>query len=129
MPLQNRRDIWGALLAPGIKSSVALPALGALVREQGLQFCAEDARHAALHVGSAAVLQVVLCSEPQVQVVGLDIFDRRYPGLVFDEGIKACVKILLARGAQLGKLAPPGKLLRKVEGDMLEAWAVRYLDS
>ncbi len=34
-----------------------------------------------------------------MQVAGLDIFDRRYPGLVLDEGVKVCVKILLARGA------------------------------
>lgn len=118
-----------ALLAPGVQPSVALPALRALVNHQGLQFTAQDARRAALHIGSAAVLQLVLCSEPQVQVAGLDIFDRRYPGLVLDDGRKECVKILSARGARLGTLAPPGKLLRKVEADTLEAWVSRYFES
>mmetsp|Transcript_24667 Transcript_24667/g.44879 ORF Transcript_24667/g.44879 Transcript_24667/m.44879 type:complete len:417 (-) Transcript_24667:28-1278(-) len=129
LPLQDALVACDALLAPGVKPSVVLPALSALVRHQGLQFSVEDARRAALHVGSRAVLQLVLCSAPQVQVVGVDIFDRRYPGLVLDESRKECIKILFARGAQLGKVAPPGKLLRKVEGDMLEAWVWRYLDS
>jgi hypothetical protein len=129
LPPPDARVACDALLAPGVKPSVALPALKALVRHQGLQFCVEDARRAALHIGSTAVLQLVLCSEPQVQVVGLDVFDRRYPGLGLDEWRKECVKLLLARGAQLGKVAPAGKLLRKVEGDVLEGWALRYFDS
>lgn len=129
LPPQDARAACDALLAPGVKASVVLPALRALVRHQVLQFCVKDVRRAALHIGSISVLQLVLCSEPQVQLVGLGIFDRRYPGFILDESRKECIKILLARGAELGKVAPPGKLLRKIEGEMLEPWVLRYLNS
>jgi len=107
----------------------AVQALRSLCQHHGLQFSQEDVRQAALKRGSVGMLRVLLCSEPQVQLLGMDIFDRRYPGLVVSEGVKACIRMLLSRGAKLGSFAPASKLLRKVEADELEAWVQRYFIS
>lgn len=129
MSLVEAQAVCKTVLASNVSSSVATQTLEALSQGQGLTFSASDARCAALNMGSAAVLQVVLCSKPHVQLLGLEIFDRRYPGLVLNDGVKLCVRMLLARGAQLGRFAPSSKLLRKIDADELCAWAQRYLDS
>lgn len=116
-----------------LTSSMGLPeaiqGLRDLAQNHGFEFSLDDVRHAAITRGSAALLQVVLCSEPQVQLRGMDIFDRRHPRLVMSDGIKTCVRLLLSRGARLGSSVPAGKLLRKVEADVLEGWAQRYFMS
>merc|ERR1712232_1555402 len=99
------------------------------VQGQGFEFSVDDARRVALLTCSPEALQLVVCSAPQVQLFGIDIFDKRYPGLVFNERLKLCVKILLARGARLGKHAPASKLIRKLEADTRDPWAQRYLAS
>ena len=86
-----------------------------------------DVRDAAL---SGAIEQVrwLLCRE-QIQVLGQEIFDRRYPGFVLGKEHKCCIKMLLARGAKLGRNAPNSKLLRKVESDCLDLWLRCFLRS
>jgi len=79
--------------------------------------------------GQVEALRLVVCRGPQVQLKGHDIFDRRYPGFVLTEEHKRCIKIMLARGARLGKFAPSSKLLRKVESDTLLLWTNRFLHS
>jgi hypothetical protein len=97
---------------------------------QRLQFSVDDARSIALFLGDISKLQEVLCSEPQVQLLGMEIFDRAYPGVALRKpGIKSSIKILLARGAKLGRFAPSSKLLRKIEADEIPAWIQRYLNS
>ena len=93
-----------------------------------LEFSIHEARAAALS-GQVEALRIVLCRGPQVQLTGQDIFDRRYPGFVLTARHKCCIKIMLARGARLGKFAPSSKLLRKVESDMLGLWVDRFLHS
>ena len=93
-----------------------------------LIFSAQEARSAALS-GQVDALQIILCRGPQVQLMGLDIFDRRYPGFVLTEQRKWCIKMMLARGARLGKFAPNSKLLRKVESDVLGLWTDCFLRS
>jgi len=119
-------DTCKALLCQGVS---ALAALRSLSENHGFRFSQEDIRHALLARGSPTLLKEMLCSEPQVQLLGMDIFDKRYPGLVLNEGVRACIRILLSRGAKLGSFAPASKLLRKVEADELEAWTARYLTS
>lgn len=82
-------------------------------------------------MNSMAMLHLVLSSKPTLQFLGVDIFDRRYPGLEIFEGVKHCLKVLLTRGARLGKYgcAPASKLLRKVEADFLFAWVQTYFGS
>jgi len=121
--------LCNTFLTSGVRSSEALRGLQTLHSQQGMQFTMEHARCSALRMGSVDVLQFVLCSAPQVQVVGLDVFDRRYPGLVLNGGVKSCIRMLLTRGARLGRFAPAGKLIRKVDADALHAWAERYLNS
>merc|ERR1712046_276280 len=93
----------------------------------------DDVRRAALLIGSMAMLQIVLSSASRLQVTGMYIFDRRYPGQfkLNEEGRKRCLKAILARGALLGppNFVPTSKLLRKIEGDAFVDWARRYLDS
>mmetsp|Transcript_35761 Transcript_35761/g.56980 ORF Transcript_35761/g.56980 Transcript_35761/m.56980 type:complete len:346 (-) Transcript_35761:30-1067(-) len=117
------------ILTNTTNSSAVLRRLQSLSEVRGFHFTAEHARLAALRIGSVAVLQVVLCSSPQVQLLGADIFDRRYPGIVLNGSVKSCIRILLTRGAQLGKFAPSSKLLHKVNSDGLHAWALRYFQS
>lgn len=116
-----------------LTSNMGLPAvvqgLRGLCQDHALQFSVEDVRQIAITWGSVSLLRLVLCSEPQVQLLGMHIFDRRYPGLVVSDGVKACVRLLLSRGANLGRFAPASKLFRKVEADELEAWAQRYFTS
>ena len=92
-----------------------------------LEFTVQEARSAALSRQDEA-LRLVRCRRPQVQVMGLDIFDRRYPGFVLTDCHKCCIKMMLARGARLGQFAP-SKLLRRVETDMLGLWLQCFLRS
>ncbi|CAK9099297.1 unnamed protein product [Durusdinium trenchii] len=84
-------------------------------------------RQAALS-GSTSQVRWLLCSQ-QVQVLGHEIFDRRYPGFVLKDEHKCCIKMLLARGAKLGRFAPSSKLLRKVESDCMGLWLQCFLRS
>eukprot|EP00930_Biecheleria_cincta_P001979 TRINITY_DN103057_c0_g1_i1.p1 TRINITY_DN103057_c0_g1~~TRINITY_DN103057_c0_g1_i1.p1 ORF type:complete len:403 (-),score=56.51 TRINITY_DN103057_c0_g1_i1:20-1228(-) len=96
-----------------------------------LRCTADHVRRAGLVVGSMRLLQAVLRSAPNLQLVGIDIFDRKYPKLSLqDVGRKNCVRCLLSRGMRLGSSThvPQGKLLRKVEADAEPAWTERYLD-
>lgn len=125
---QDVRAACEAVFTAGVSISMALRTLHTLVCDHGLQFSADDARRVAFSSGSVEVLQLVLCTPPQVQLLGLEIFDRHYSGLDRSVlGFKSCIKILLARGARLGKFAPTSKLLRKFEADTKDAWAQRYL--
>jgi hypothetical protein len=134
---KTEQDISTADLAASYKgiltSSVcpfdAINMLRTLWQNRQLPFSAEDARHAALSIGSVAVLRIILCTGPGVQLLGVEIFDRRYPGFVLTDGTKSCIRMLLTRGAWLGRFAPASKLLRKIEADELPVWAQRYLNS
>ncbi|CAE7230187.1 unnamed protein product [Symbiodinium sp. CCMP2592] len=99
-----------------------------LSEHPAVEFTIDEARAAAMS-GQVEALRLVLCRGPQVQLKGHDIFDRRYPGFVLTEDHKCCIKIMLARGARLGKFAPSSKLLRKVESDTLLLWTNRFLHS
>lgn len=127
------RQVCALCLSPNAARAKALNILRRLVEVHGYQCDAADARSAALLVGSLALLQLVLVSNPALSVVGMDVFDRRYPGQfkLNAEGRKHCLKALLARGAQLGdKLVVPGsKLLKKIEADAYGAWIETYFRS
>merc|ERR1712048_1137307 len=126
----DARSVFESMLTSALIDSEALRTLWTLVQDHGLKFSVDDARRVALSTSSPEMLQLVLCSAPQVQLLGMEIFDRRYPRLVLTEQVKACLKILLARGAHLGKkFVPPSKLLRKLEADANDAWERRYLIS
>lgn len=120
-------------LAPKTSPQVAFKLLCTLVEGYNVKFTRGDVRRAALFMGSMAILHIVISSSPALQLLGFDIFDKRYPGLgsFNDEGKKQCLKALLSRGARLGEsgFVPPSKLLRKIESDTFTAWAQRYLAS
>merc|ERR1712113_319822 len=81
-----------------------LCALNLLIAQQGLRCTREEIRWAALMLGSMQVLKLLISSSQDVQFLGMEIFDQRYPGLTInDKGRKQCIKALLARGAHLGK--------------------------
>jgi len=132
---ESRSELLGAALAPGAPRGPALQALRVLTEHHGMRCSAEDARLAALCTGSMAALQLVLRSNPGVQLLGLDVFERRFGNFcgrkINDEGIKHCLKALLARGACLGQPSsvPASKLLRKLDADAFPAWAQRYFSS
>merc|ERR1712232_1039252 len=104
-----------------------------LSQHGNLRCTLDDVRRAGLLVGSIAMLQLVLASNSKIQLQGMPIFDRRYPGQfkLNEVGRKRCLKAMLARGAVLGppNLLPSSKLLRKIEADAMAEWARRYLDS
>merc|ERR1712228_784805 len=82
--------------------------------------------------GSMRLLRVVLASAPGVDLVGQDIFDKKYPKLRVDDiGRKDCLRCLLARGMRLGSRdnAPQSKLVQKIEADATPSWEKRFLDS
>jgi len=127
--LANARAVFESMLASTVTDSVAIGTIQKLVQGHGFEFSVDDVRRVAFSICSPEVLKHVVCSAPQVQLRGIEIFDRRYPGLVLSQRLKLCVKILLARGAQLGKASPASKLLRKLEVDTNHAWAQRYFTS
>lgn len=111
---------------------LAAPLIAALSQRHGLRCTADDARRAGLLAGSMRLLRAVLVSSPDLNLVGVDIFDRKYTKLRLNEpGRKNCIKCLLARGMRFGssECTPSSKLLRKLEGDADPQWADRYLDS
>merc|ERR1712187_121561 len=78
------------------------------------------------------LLQAVLDSTPDISLVGLDVFDRKYSKLrIQDAGLKNCIRSLLARGMHLGSQdrPPHSKLLRKIEADAEPLWVQRWLDA
>jgi predicted component of type VI protein secretion system len=98
--------------------------------------------------GSLSLLRVLLV-EAGVDACGLVLFDNGGPAapakradlrgalrsrdtlkaLQFDvQQSKEALKALLARGALLGRHAPPSKLLRKLEEDGNSLWNARALD-
>ena len=83
----------------------------------------------ALLSGQFERLHLLLGAQPQVQLCCFEIFDQRYPGFVLGHEQKSCVKMLLARGAKLGKCAPSSKLLRKVEADSERLWLLCFMRS
>lgn len=85
-----------------------------------------EVRQAAF-AGACSRVQQLLCRG--IQALGEEIFDRRYPGFVLGREHKCCIKMLLARGAKLGRFAPNSKLLRKVDSDCLDLWATCFLRS
>mmetsp|Transcript_48557 Transcript_48557/g.97994 ORF Transcript_48557/g.97994 Transcript_48557/m.97994 type:complete len:432 (+) Transcript_48557:70-1365(+) len=116
-------------LAEAVRAGALLEALAA---RHGLRCHAGHVRRAGLVVGSMRLVQAVLNTSPDLSLVGLDLFDRKYAKVnLQDLGRKNCVRCLLARGMRLGNsnFAPQGKLLRKVEADAAPAWAQRCLDS
>jgi len=120
-------------LAPGAEPRAALSLLAALVERHGFKCSVDDARQVALLVGSMSLLKLVILSEPDMQFLGVNVFDKRYPGQVKlnEGGRKRCIKAVLARGARLGppRIVPTSKLLQKIEADTLGAWVQRYFDS
>jgi len=126
-------SVRSVALSTGADPRIAFRTLRMLVRRHGIRCTLDDVRRAALLLGSMAMLQLVLSSDPSLQLVGMHIFDRRYPGQfkLNEEGRKRCLKALLARGALLGpsNYVPTSKLLRKIEADAFALWSHRYLDS
>lgn len=111
-----------------VRQSVEL--LRELTHRQNLQCTVADARQAAVLIGSMVLLQVVLLSNPTMQLMGEEVFDQRYPSLKLNTtGRKNTVRALLARGMKLGSHAPSSKLLRKIEADSIPLWEERYLDA
>lgn len=101
-----------------------------LSERQGLRCTASDARRAGLLLGSMALLQAVFNSNPTMELVGMEVFDQKYPSLKLNVGgRKDGVRCLLARGMVLGTHAPASKLLRKVEADSLPLWEARCLEA
>lgn len=110
--------------------AIAAAFLKRLAANHGLCCTIADARHAGIVVGSMALLEAVLASNPTLGLMGFEIFDRKYTSLQLnDQGRKDCIRCLLARGMVLGASAPQSKLLRKVEADSVPLWIARYLDS
>mmetsp|Transcript_2657 Transcript_2657/g.7933 ORF Transcript_2657/g.7933 Transcript_2657/m.7933 type:complete len:306 (-) Transcript_2657:112-1029(-) len=130
------RAALDAVLAPGVALPAVLRTLRALTERHGVRCTEDDVRRVVLCVGSVAALQLILRSSPDLQIVGLDIFERRFDprfaGLkINDDGLKRCLKAVLARGARLGQPSsvPASKLLRKLDVDASPAWAARFLES
>merc|ERR550525_2245840 len=97
---------------------------------QGLRCTPADARQAGLIIGSMALLRAVLASHSSMQLVGMEIFDCKYPSIKLNKrGRKDGIRCLLARGMTLGTHAPNSKLLRKVEADSVPLWNARFLDA
>eukprot|EP00927_Polykrikos_kofoidii_P061557 TRINITY_DN56396_c0_g1_i1.p1 TRINITY_DN56396_c0_g1~~TRINITY_DN56396_c0_g1_i1.p1 ORF type:complete len:325 (-),score=30.50 TRINITY_DN56396_c0_g1_i1:96-1070(-) len=131
---EQARAACDAALEPGTNSDLSFRIIRVLRFRCGFRFAVDDARRAALFIGSMGVLRLVLLSDPGLQLLGHSIFDKRYPRFanVSDhEGRKNCIKALLVRGAQLGDAnnVPSSKLLRKIDADMSERWVDRYLCS
>lgn len=120
------RRACDAALAFGVDRATAHRLLAVLVMRHAFKCSVDDARRSALIVGSMAVLQLVVLSDPMLQFHGLELFDKKYPGHVklADAGVKSCIKAMLARGARLGQegIVPSSKLLRKIEADALPLW-------
>merc|ERR1712039_842083 len=98
----------------------------------GMRCDVSFARRAAVVVGSMILLQSILVITPDLNCIGEDIFDKKYPKFSLqDLGKKNCVRCLLARGMRLGSSnnIPASKLLRKVEADAAPEWARRWLDA
>jgi len=101
-----------------------------LANRQGLRCSSGDARRAGLLIGSMTLLKAVLASNTSLQLVGLEVFDQKYPGMKLNErGRKDGIRGLLARGMILGSHAPSSKLLHKVEADSVPLWESRFLDA
>merc|ERR1712187_819883 len=93
----------------------------------GLRCTPAEARHAGLVIGSMNLLRAVILSDPSMQLSGIEIFDRKFPGLKVNErGRKNGIRSLLARGMTLGQHAPASKVLRKIEDDSLPLFASRF---
>jgi len=126
-----------AALAPGVDLGTRLRILEVLTLRHGARCTEDDVRRATLSVGSLAVLQIVLRSSPEdLQLAGMDIFERRFDPRfarlkINDDGLKRCLKALLARGARLGQpsCVPASKLLRKIDADAFPEWVRRCLRS
>jgi len=127
------RKFCDAALTHDAEPQLAWHTLQSLVRQHSFRCIAKDARRATLFIGSMAILRLMFQSNSDLQLHGIDIFDRRYPGLIQlnDEGRKRCLKAMLARGARLGpaSLVPTSKLLRKIEADAFPEWVRRYFRS
>lgn len=112
------------------QAAAAAKLLECLVAKQGLCCGAPDARLAGLIVGSMALLRAVLRSDAGMALVGVEVFDQRYPSLKLNvPGRKNGVRSLLARGMTLGAYAPSSKLLRKIEADSQPIWEERFLQA
>lgn len=131
--LQEAQSIQDLALSPSANPRIAFSTLRLLIHRHHVRCTLEEVRRVALLVGSMSMLQLVLSSDSNLQLMGMQIFDRRYPGQfkLNEQGRKHCLKAILARGAFLGpaNLVPTSKLLRKIEGDAFGEWAQRYLDS
>ena len=101
-----------------------------LIQHHGFRPGPEEARKAAL-LGSVRLLRLMLQSVPasDMQLSGMQIFTRAHPGLKLlrNEESKACMRVLLTRGAKLGspKFIPKSKLLFKIDADSFPLWARR----
>eukprot|EP00928_Gymnodinium_smaydae_P082628 TRINITY_DN65949_c0_g1_i1.p1 TRINITY_DN65949_c0_g1~~TRINITY_DN65949_c0_g1_i1.p1 ORF type:complete len:467 (-),score=54.52 TRINITY_DN65949_c0_g1_i1:725-2125(-) len=106
--------------------------LKSLVQRHGFRCDVNHVRRAGLVAGSMQLLQVALQSAPSIQLVGEDIFDRKYPKLKLnDVSRKNCIRCLLSRGMHLGNssVTPVSKLLRKIDADATPQWAARWLNT
>eukprot|EP00747_Dinoflagellata_sp_TGD_P038217 gnl/TRDRNA2_/TRDRNA2_139538_c0_seq1.p1 gnl/TRDRNA2_/TRDRNA2_139538_c0~~gnl/TRDRNA2_/TRDRNA2_139538_c0_seq1.p1 ORF type:complete len:491 (+),score=61.18 gnl/TRDRNA2_/TRDRNA2_139538_c0_seq1:91-1473(+) len=101
-----------------------------LAQRQRLVCTPADARRAGVLAGSMCLLKAVLLSHRSLQLVGIEIFDQKYPSMKLNvPGRKHGIRSLLARGMKLGSHAPTSKLLKKVEEDSVPLWEDRYLNS
>ena len=82
---------------------------------QSLKFSVDEARAAALS-GQAGSLLELICRPPQVQLVGQEIFKNRLsPGFILTSCHLRGIRIMLARGARLGKDVPRCWLLHHMQ--------------
>lgn len=134
LTVQQMRLACDAAFAPTGDVTISLRILRTLALRHEMAFTSDDARQAAMRLGSMAALQIAFQSNPDLQMQGFAIFDRRYPGLrINDDGLKRCIKALAARGACLGhsglSFIPSSKLLRKIQADAFPSWVERYFVS